>query len=205
MRLRIKAPSASDGVGTEPRQWHGAACRAAGRISCNHIRRTREDVGIQITFCSKFIVPSPIVTGPITRGRIMILVIIGVRDHCNSDLAKVARTASPAGLLAGPIQRGQQHSGQNPDDRDDDEQFDQGESETAAPYCGSHRASPTGCPSLIHFSAGLVNCFHRRSSASPVKTDFKTLPSRLNTTRAVINIPSLTRPLGNIVRNRRSR
>jgi hypothetical protein len=43
---------------------------------------------------------------------------------CQPNLTNVVRTRHPAGGLSGGLDRRQQQSNKNPDDRDDDEQFD---------------------------------------------------------------------------------
>jgi hypothetical protein len=43
---------------------------------------------------------------------------------CQSNLTDVVRTGHPAGGLSGRLDRRQQQSNKNPDDRDNDEQFD---------------------------------------------------------------------------------
>ena len=51
------------------------------------------------------------------QGRFMVL-------KCQSNLPDVVRTRHPAGGLSGGLDRRQQQSNKNPDDRDNDEQFD---------------------------------------------------------------------------------
>ena len=56
-----------------------------------------------------------------------VAVILAVHVRGKTDLFQIACAGNGARLVTGFRQRGQQHGGQNRDDRDDDQQFDQGE------------------------------------------------------------------------------
>lgn len=52
--------------------------------------------------------------------------VVGVHRDAGVDLTEIALTACALRVAFGPCQRGQQHSGQQGDEADDDQQFYQG-------------------------------------------------------------------------------
>ena len=66
---------------------------------------------------------------PIVVGWVKIVVIIGVHGEGDAMLTEVVVAFDGAGLLFRPSQGGKEHSSKNRDNRDDNQQFDEGESE----------------------------------------------------------------------------
>ena len=73
-------------------------------------------------------------------GREHVAVFIGVELHVNADLPQIVQARGAIRLRLGLRQRGEQHGGDDRDDRDDDQQFD--ECEALPP------ARRTGCGSV---------------------------------------------------------
>src|SRR5579871_1072194 len=61
------------------------------------------------------------------------VVVIGVHDHCGSDLFEITHANCAATFFAGLIQGRQKHRGEYADDGDDDEEFDQCEGTRRVP------------------------------------------------------------------------
>ena len=62
------------------------------------------------------------------RRRHIAVVRIGIQGMPGADLFQVAEAVDRLSPLTRLVQRGQQHRSENGDDRDDDQQFNQGES-----------------------------------------------------------------------------
>jgi len=62
--------------------------------------------------------------------RIRVPVIIHIHFHPEADLVQVVQALGHPGALFGFAQRGEKHPRQDRDDGDDDEQLDQGETDT---------------------------------------------------------------------------
>jgi hypothetical protein len=56
-----------------------------------------------------------------------VVVVFGVEHPCEHNLLLIVQADRARGFEFGPVQRRQEHPGQDGDDRDHDEQFDQGE------------------------------------------------------------------------------
>ncbi|WP_288593529.1 hypothetical protein [uncultured Victivallis sp.] len=91
-------------------------------------QRTGRQVEIfGVEFFAQPVVPGARHPGTGRVGHEKVVVIVGVQLVCGADLFQVAEALDPFRLFAGLVQRGQQHSRQNRDDRHDHEQLNEGE------------------------------------------------------------------------------